>query len=45
MRDSGGLIDHVFWRLAQLLTLLFTAACAAAFLMLRYWNEHMRRTS
>ena len=44
MRDSEGMIDHVFWRLAQLLTATFALAGVVAFVMLRYWTEHKRRT-
>ena len=43
MRDSEGMIDHIFWRLAQLLMAMLVVTAVVAFLMLRYWNEHKRR--
>ena len=45
MRDSASVIDHVFWRLVQLVITMFAVTGVLAFVMLRYWNEHRRRTT
>ena len=36
--ESSGLVDHVFWRLAQLISALFVVGGVTALLVIRYWR-------
>ena len=44
MHDSAGLVDHVFWRLAQLVGAFFVAGGLALLLVIRWWGPRTRRS-
>ena len=44
IHDSAGLVDHVFWRLAQLTGAFFLVGGVALLVLIRWWGPRTRRS-